>query len=815
MQHWLRIECRDDIVFGRLFKKKPAPLSSSSMEASVVAEGQAETSPTLAQTVAIGASHHQSGRFAEAEQIYRQVLKVEPDQFDALQLLGLLLHQKGESAAGAELVARAVSADPTNPAVCNNLGEIYRKLGRLVEAEAAFDMALASDPNFADAHYNVGILLHNQGQIVGARACYERALAIRPDFAVAHNRLGLAFAEERNLAAARACFIRALELTPERADVHLNLGNVQKDMGMLEEASASYRKAIALRPEFPEAINNLGSALRELGRLDEAIATFKSLVALRPEMVIAHSNLAAALNEKGDLEGCRAHCEQALLLDPESAEAHYNLGLALRDEGRTDEASAHFEQAIRLNPDYAEARWGRVMARLPSVASSQEEVENARAAFASGLAELDAWCTVERNVEETDTVGVMQPFLLAYQEADNRPLLAQYGELCCRLMRRWQERRGIAPPAPRRSPDRIRIGIVSAQIRDHSVWTAIVKGWFIHLDRARIDLLVFAPQSSADYETEFARSRATYFQMGKYSLQKWADLIVAQRPDILVYPEIGMDPTTFMLACLRLAPVQVASWGHPETTGLTTIDHYLSAEGLEPAGAQRYYTEKLVTLPNLGCSYQALGVPDAGEGLSLPFVKAGIPLLVCPGRPWKYAPGDDHVFIDIARLLGDCQFVFFCAPQLPAPTEKLHARLRLAFADAGLAFDRFVTFAPNLTRYEFFGLLKRADVFLDTIGFSGFNTAMQAIECTLPIVTIEGRFLRGRLASGILRRMGLSDLVANAPDEYVRLAVRLVRDAGYREEVRRRIAGARSVLFDDVASIEALQEFLARVAGQG
>ena len=112
-------------------------------------------------------------------------------------------------------------------------------------------------------------------------------------------------------------------------------------------------------------------------------------------------------------------------------------------------------------------------------------------------------------------------------------------------------------------------------------------------------------------------------------------------------------------------------------------------------------------------------------------------------------------------------------------------------------------------------MLKRADVFLDTIGFSGFNTAMQAIECALPIVTLDGRFMRGRLASGILRRMGLSDLIAKSPDEYVRLAVRLARDVGYREEVKQRIVEARPVLFDDVAPIRALEEFLLRVTVPG
>ena len=131
------------------------------------------------------------------------------------------------------------------------------------------------------------------------------------------------------------------------------------------------------------------------------------------------------------------------------------------------------------------------------------------------------------------------------------------------------------------------------------------------------------------------------------------------------------------------------------------------------------------------------------------------PLLLCAGTPYKYAPRYDGVLVAIARELGRCQFVFFSRGQ-DAQTAKLRRRLGSAFADAGLAFDDFAVWVPWQPRREFYGLLGRCDVYLDTIGYSGFNTAMQAIECTLPIVTCEGRFQRGKLASGILNRIGLS-----------------------------------------------------------
>jgi len=176
-------------------------------------------------------------------------------------------------------------------------------------------------------------------------------------------------------------------------------------------------------------------------------------------------------------------------------------------------------------------------------------------------------------------------------------------------------------------------------------------------------------------------------------------------------------------------------------------------------------------------------------------------------------PQHDWIFAEIASRLGRCRIIFF-TPHTPRMTEKLRRRLENAYAQRGLDLDRFVTFLPWQPRPAFYGLLKRASVFLDTIGFSGFNTAMEAVECGLPIVTREGRFLRGRFASGILKRMGLSELVVESETDYVALAVRLCQDAGYHEYIRRRIEAQRHVLFEDVAPISAFEDFLAGVTAQ-
>ncbi len=141
-------------------------------------------------------------------------------------------------------------------------------------------------------------------------------------------------------------------------------------------------------------------------------------------------------------------------------------------------------------------------------------------------------------------------------------------------------------------------------------------------------------------------------------------------------------------------------------------------------------------------------------------------------------------------------------------SDLLKARLQRAFSQAGLDFDQHVRFIPAQPLQTFHGLLGSAHIALDTIGFSGYNTAVQAIESSLPLVTRESRFLRGRLASGILRRLGMTDLIAQTTDDYVSLVVKIVRDSGLQQRIRAEVVQRRAILYDDVASIRHLENVL-------
>jgi protein O-GlcNAc transferase len=700
-----------------------------------------------------GAEHVQAGRYADAEQCYRQV----------------------------------TDSDAQYPGALIMLGFVLREQGRIDEAREVLERAVIVAPQDADSHYLLASTLEATGPRDVEIQHLRRAIELRPNFELALN-----------------------QLIPAQQ----SLSRLLLDAGQLEQAEASYRREIELTPEHFGPHHMLGVVLNRQARNAEAVEQFKRAILLNPNSAASYASLGNAYIELDDtseanLALAHSNLEKAVALEPGNSECHYALGINYWRRGQHDRALASFDRAIEADPNDARARWARVMLWAPAFSAPGSDIFSERSEFGAELAKFADWW-VESDSDGAAFVGELQPFFLTYQEENNLALLKQHGQVCATAMQRWLGRQKL--PASRRPPARrTRLGIVSADIRVHSNWLALIQGWFRSLDRERFELVVFSLSDRVDAETSWARQKSDVFVGGPRSLSQWVVAMREQNCEILLYPGVGLHPMTLKLASLRLAPVQIDSWGHADTSGLPTIDYYLSAACFEPAAAQEHYSERLILLPHLGNRVQPLNLTGGEPDFAALNINLDRPILVCPGTAYKYQPAHDHVFPEIARGLPDAQLIFFLRAGEPLASV-LQARITTAFESAGLEVSDHVRFIRWLNFHEFHGLLRRADVMLDTIGFSGYNTAVQAIECGLPLVTREGRFLRGRLASGVLRRMDLQELIVQTKAEYTDLVIRLVADRDYRAHIRREIEQRRTVLFDDQSAMGAFQDFLESTA---
>ena len=312
---------------------------------------------TISEALAIAIRHHQAGRLQAAEQIYRQILQVEPTQADAIHFLGMIASQVGKHEMAVEYMRRAIALKGNVAAFHYNLGNTFKNQGKLDEAVACYRRALELKPDDAEALDNLGTAYLDQGRLDEAAACYRRALELKPDFAEVYSNLGVVLKTQGKLDEAVASCSRALELKPEYAGAHCNLGNVLKEQRKLDEAVACYRRALELKPQFVEARINLGVALMDQGNLDEAVACYRRTLELKPDYAEVHVSLGNALKNRGNLDEAVACYQRAIELKPDDADTYYNLGSVLEEIGDLQGAEDSYRSALGRDSRFAVAHY--------------------------------------------------------------------------------------------------------------------------------------------------------------------------------------------------------------------------------------------------------------------------------------------------------------------------------------------------------------------------------------------------------------------------------------------------------------------------
>jgi len=725
-----------------------------------------------------GIGRHQAGRVDQAVSIYRSILEVDPAHADSLHLMGLVAHKQGQTDLALNYYASAIARQPKQAAYRNNLANALWELGRTDEAVAEYRTAAELRPDSAEIQGNLGHVLGTLERWDEALPYFRAALSRKPDSPEIHFNFGNALRRLGRLQEAEACYHRALAIKPDFAPASHHLGITLTELGRVDEAELRYREALRLQPDYPEALNDLGNLLQERSRLAEAVACYRSALQQRPSLPAAH----------------------------------YNLGCALLAQNDADGAIACYDQALALDPQYGGARLARCMAELPMLYRDDAEIGHRRAAYAASLRRLRD--DLERGEAATGlaaAVGASQPFFLACQQQDDRELQLLYGSMACRLVTAAYPAAPLAAPA---APDeKIRVGIVSGFFREHTIWHLLIKGWLKQLDRRRFEVYGYHTGNQQDGETAIAAAECQRFVPGRLPAERWRELIAADAPHVLLYPEIGMDPMAAHLAAQRLARTQCVAWGHPDTSGMPSLDYYLGSDAMEPPDAQDHYTERLVRLPNLGTWY------EPGDWPAIPLTRSALGLREGATVYWssqvlhKYLPQFDTVFPRIARAVGDCQFVFIEFAKSRLVTDLFRERLARAFAAFGLTADAHCVMLPSLPQERFVAAIEQCDVVLDSIGWSGGKSSLESLTHDRPIVSLEDRFMRGRHTAAMLRLMAVPDTIVGTVDDYVALAVRLAREPDRRAALGARIAAGKHLLYRDRAYIAALEDFLVRVAG--
>lgn len=716
------------------------------------------------------------GRRADAESACMRLLEADHDHAEAWQLLGSLRLDRGDAGSALDALRKAAGLRPHDARV------------GLLHAVAAFR---AGDPERA-----LGLL----ADLVG----------VHPDDAGIVFHHALLVEQAGDLAAAASGYSSTLDLDPGNREARLRLGFLCVRLGKPAEAR-SHLEAVYVTPRFDLAVP-LARACLALGDLATAHDYATDAAKLAPHSMDGWLLQGIALRQARRASEAKAALNEALARAPRNPLVLIEAGCNLREIGEFAAGQALLASAMELAPELPATRW------LHDLGVPMVPADAAEAAVA-----VDAYCArIDRLVADLDNdvgdlrasalEGILQsaPFALHYLPVPVLEATWRYADLAACVSRHVFGASHAGPCAWRalQHGGRVRVGFVSAEVRVHTI-TRYFGRWLEELDVDRFEMHVWHLGNESDALTERVAARAHGFHPAfAQSIEELVDSIRSARLDVLVYLEIGMEGRQAILGSLRLAPVQCVAFGHPVSTGLAAIDWFLSSDCAEPAGAQAHYRERLERLPGLGVAFEPPPAPGDGTWLAR---EPDRPLLLCLQSLFKLVPAFDEL---VARIVAatDAMLVFFESPL--ALGERFLARIGARLAAHGLDPQRHLVLLERRSHADYLGGIAAADLVLDSIGFCGGATSLDALSVGTPLVTLEGEFMRGRQGAAMLRLIGADALVATTPDDYVHIAIDLCRDATRRGQWREHLLRRAPELFAHDDAVPAFEAFLVRAANE-
>lgn len=618
-----------------------------------------------------------------------------------------------------------------------------------------------------------------------------------------------------------------------------NLGSTAWQSGSVTEAETYYREALAVDQRNSLAWFNLAVCVQKSNDFTQAAQAFERCTKLDPSRSEARIQWAICERVRGAPEQAREAlagfaeaqldagllakigAEWDLLGEPDAAAQVYaraegagDAALILRiaqaqlGSGDVTAAQANGRRTLALAGGGAIGLKASLIAALglPAVPASQAEIAHARSAFAEGIATLETDWPAERLQASGINLDDLahSHYLLAYQGQDDTLLATAFGNWYCAAATAIAARNGGSEMMPARSHAR-RLALISARWNIGTIG-AYFGSWVDALVDAGWDVHLYHIGSAVDDWTVSIAQRPSVFHHLPGPVEETVASLQETAPAVIIYPEVGLSPRVHALAALRLAPLQAAAWGHPVSPGLSSIDVYFSCAEMEPVDAVRHYQEQLVLLPHLGTNYRR---PERATAISRS--ELGLPenhpVYLAPHGPVKLQSTFDDLLAGIARLDPQSRFVMF-EGSAPALTARLRRRMQLCFDEQGLDLERHMIWLPHVPVERFRSVLAAGDVLLDSPGFSGGNTSLDAIAQGLPLVTLPGASMRSRQSAAMLNICGAGELVATTPQDYIDRALHVATDSAYAAKLRQRLLDAGAALFNDQRPLKTLVEWV-------
>jgi predicted O-linked N-acetylglucosamine transferase (SPINDLY family)/Fe-S-cluster containining protein len=433
------------------------------------------------------------------------------------------------------------------------------------------------------------------------------------------------------------------------------------------------------------------------------------------------------------------------------------------------------------------AAHGMMRINVPRVYRSTDELLEWRERFVISMREYSSSSYAPS--QGFNALSLHETLPLAYQGKNDKDILAEHGRIVVEEIVQPCFPDLVEPISRRSSDGKFRIGYLSANMKNSNGcrWAL---GWLKNHGKA-FETYALNVGPTQDFVTKQFKDEADHYFHLVRNVAENARFIKSLALDAIIFTDIGLTGRNLQYASMRLAAVQCTAWGHPETSGLPTIDYYLSSDLMEADGAEEHYTEKLVRLPGTGLCYPRITTPVADlsrKDLGLP---DGI-LYMVPHTVTTCIPEHDSLYAQVCQRSG--RPIVFIESTYAGETSVTKERMKKAGVDA--------LWVKHMARGEYLRFLQLCDVALDTPSWSGGNTSIECLHYGKPVVALPGELMRGRHTLAFLQVANAPALVAADAVDFVELAC----DFGRQQQAMKSLNA--EALFEDTECVQALDQFL-------
>ncbi len=600
------------------------------------------------------------------------------------------------------------------------------------------------------------------------------------------------------------CLGALLAIQPQHAEALHHVGYILHSGGNYEQAHDYYQRAIAADATHIDSYLMLCKLFEAQNRGNEAIELAQRATQIAPNNPKTHGELTTQLMCFNQAHMVPAYLEQVLPRFPDDATLKQFYAFALKVNDRRSEAESVYQALLKAHrvPESFRILYELY---LPRLHDSAEDIDAVREAFEASVDRLIA----QKPRIDIEQLSFQPIFQLAFHHRDNKALMQKY----IRMLRSVAPMLTYTAPhckaALTRDDSTIRVGFVSRYMYHHSVGSCYRQVMIDLAHEPGFSVTFFNLAHVMDDKIQQIIDANVPIVSLPKTIASAREAIAAHALDILVYPDIGMDAMTHYLAMARLAPHQCCLQGHPDTTGIDTIDYFISTRGYEHTGAQARYSERLLCREGIDTLFARPTPPSAWltrAALKLPLDKK---LYVCPMAIQKFHPDFDGVLADILMRDEQAVIVLFQDFQQQQTSNALQQRITRRCDPAR------VIFMPWLPLEALFSVMNTADALLDTIYFGAGSTAQYAFGLGLPIVTLPDEYMRGRVVQAYYRLMGITDApIATSLADYAAKAVALAHNPAEATRLRGEISAKNHALFERPATHDSFAQLMRDILDQ-